>query len=145
MDLVILQEEEDRQRDLLEAQIQRAKAAAADEGPAEGTELQRGEDGEPLQMALGGKAKVLAKESRAAFPSAKGFRAEDEVSQPGLQLAFLQRDSQWMRASPCQLTCSERIGFWTWGNGCLKAEIDDASTEYLIAACQQLVSASCEP
>ena len=63
----------------MEAQIQRAKAAAADEGPAEGTELQRGEDGEPLQMALGGKPKLSAKESRAAFPSAKGFRAEDEV------------------------------------------------------------------
>lgn len=85
--LLALQEEEDRQRDLLEAQIQRAKAAAADEGPAEGTELQRGEDGEPLQMELGGKARVLAKDSRAAFPSAKGFGAEDEVSKCGLQPA----------------------------------------------------------
>ncbi len=78
--LFVLQEEEDRQRDLLEAQIQRAKAAAADDGPTEGTELQRDEDVEPLQMALGGKPKLSAKESRAAFPSAKGFRAEDEVS-----------------------------------------------------------------
>ena len=95
--LLALQEEEDRQRDLLEAQIQRAKAAAADEGPAEGTELQRGEDGEPLQMALGGKPKLSAKDSRMAFPSAQGFRAEDEVSQPGLQKASLQHNRQWSR------------------------------------------------
>ena len=43
--------------------------------------------GSPLQMELGGKARVLAKDSRAAFPSAKGFGAEDEVSKCGLQPA----------------------------------------------------------
>ena len=83
LDIICLQEEEERQRDLLEAQIQRAKAAAAEEGPAEGTELQRDQDGAPLQMALGRKPRVSAKESHAAFPSAKGFQADDEVIQHG--------------------------------------------------------------
>ena len=74
------QEGEERQKELLEAQIQRAKAATADEGPAEGTELQRDEDGKPLQIALGGASRAAAKEaSAAAFPSAKGFRLDDEV------------------------------------------------------------------
>ena len=58
-------------------------------------------------MALGGKPRVSAKESCAAFPSAKGFRAEDEVSQRGLQLASLQHNSQWMR-SPSMLADMQR-------------------------------------
>jgi hypothetical protein len=75
------QEGEERQKELLEAQIQRAKAATADKGPAEGTELQRDEDGKPLQIVLGGASRAAAKEaSAAAFPSVKGFRVDDEVS-----------------------------------------------------------------
>ena len=46
---------------------------------AEGTELQRDEDGTPLHIALKAQPKMAAQDSRAAFPSAKGFNADDEV------------------------------------------------------------------
>ena len=98
------QEGEERQRELLEAQIQRAKAATADEGPTEGTELQRDEEGKPLQIALGGAPRAAAKEAgAAAFPSAKGFRLEDEVRiaqiscRKGLETAY-----KWQRACRCR-------------------------------------------
>ncbi len=83
-----IQEGEERHRELLEAQIQRAKAAAAEEGGTEGTELQRDEDGTPLQIALGGAPSAATKAaSAAAFSSAKGFRLDDEVRnvQTGLE------------------------------------------------------------
>ena len=76
---VALKDGEERQRELLEAQIQRARAGAEEEGAAEGTELQRDEDGAPLHIALKAQPKVASQEPRAAFPSAKGFGADDEV------------------------------------------------------------------
>lgn len=74
-----MQEGEERQRELLDAQIRRAKAAAEEEGAVEGTELQRDEDGTPLHIALKAQPKVASQEPRAAFSSAKGFSADDEV------------------------------------------------------------------
>ena len=46
----------------------------------EGTELPRDEDGTPLHIALRAQPKVASQEPRTAFPSAKGFSADDEVS-----------------------------------------------------------------
>jgi hypothetical protein len=63
----------------LEAQIARAQAAAAQEreGPAEGTELRRDEDGQPLQIALAAPLKPAAHE--AAMPGvAQGFGADEK-------------------------------------------------------------------
>jgi hypothetical protein len=103
------QEGEERQKELLEAQIQRAKAATADKGPAEGTELQRDEDGKPLQIALGGVSRAAAREaSAAAFPSAKGFRVDDEVRiaqtscRKGLEMPC---KSQWA----CRWRCTKVV------------------------------------
>lgn len=44
-----------------------------------GTELQRDEDGTPLHIALRAQPKLASQDPRAAFPSAKGFGADDEV------------------------------------------------------------------
>jgi len=71
------QEEEERQRDILEAQIARARAQAADEsGPAEGTELQRDENGQPLQIALAAVPKPVQREGPRSR-LAQGFDADD--------------------------------------------------------------------
>ncbi len=74
------QEEEDRQREILEAQIARAQAEAAEaeDGPAEGTELKRDEDGQPLQIALAAPPKPAQHE--AVAPLAQGFGRDDKGS-----------------------------------------------------------------
>ncbi len=71
------QEEEDRQREVLEAQIARAQAevAEAEDGPAEGTELKRDEDGQPLQIALAAAPKPAQPETVA--PLVQGFGRDD--------------------------------------------------------------------
>lgn len=73
------QEEEDRQREYLEAQIERAQQSAkADEGPVEGTELHRDalNGAVPLQLALSrswlGQSALAAPKSRAP-----AFQEED--------------------------------------------------------------------
>lgn len=74
------QEEEDRQREILEAQIARAQAEAAEaeDGPAEGTELKRDDDGQPLQIALAAPPKPAAHE--AVAPLVQGFGRDDRGS-----------------------------------------------------------------
>jgi hypothetical protein len=81
-----LQEEEDRRREVLEAQIERAKAAAqaagkADDEPTAGTELQRDANGQPLQIALAARKLAAEPVARASAPAFGAGDKADKVSQ----------------------------------------------------------------
>ena len=87
------QEEEDRQREVLEAQIARAQAevAEAEDGPAEGTELKRDEDGQPLQIALAAAPKPAQPETVA--PLVQGFGRDDRGNKVCAQSLLLRHRS----------------------------------------------------
>ena len=76
------QDEAERQRENLTDQIERAaKHARHDEGPAEGTELRRDAEGEPLRLALAAK-RLPAREApaeRAAAPAFEAAERDDKV------------------------------------------------------------------
>lgn len=88
------QEEEERQREILEAQIARARAQAADEsGPAEGTELKRDENGQPLQIALAAVPKPVQRGGPAKL--AQGFGVGDRGGKVRL-MSSLAALSSWI-------------------------------------------------
>lgn len=76
------QDEAERQRENLTDQIERAaKHARHDEGPAEGTELRRDAEGEPLRLALAAKRLPTreAPAERAAAPAFEAAERDDKV------------------------------------------------------------------
>ncbi|EIE27664.1 hypothetical protein COCSUDRAFT_11364 [Coccomyxa subellipsoidea C-169] len=91
-------EEDERQREILEAQIARARAQAGLEekgGAAEGTELRRDEDGQPLQIALAAPPKPAAHE--AAMPGAGGGGAAAPKKRSKLE-ELMEREQAFKKA-----------------------------------------------
>lgn len=81
------QEEEERQKEILEAQIQRAKALAAAEEAGEGDaaaarELQRDTDGQPVQIALAARTLPAQPARPLAAPGFGAADRTDKVRQP---------------------------------------------------------------
>lgn len=81
----MLQEEEDRQKEYLDAQIARAaERAGRDEGPSQATELHRTENGgAALRMALP-KSRLAVSSSAAPKPKpAPGFQGDEGTDRAG--------------------------------------------------------------
>jgi hypothetical protein len=87
-------------------QVERARRAAADEGPAEGTELQRDEADEPIKLALGAPGPSGAAAAAAGGGgAAKGARAAAPLfgDEDGERVGFRRCWAKRFRASACPL------------------------------------------
>lgn len=131
------QDEAERQRENLTDQIERAaKHARHDEGPAEGTELRRDAEGEPLRLALAAK-RLPPREApaeRAAAPAFEAAERDDKV--PGTVACIFFAD--WL----C-LFVVVRTACWGWCVETFQHRLEPEMTTLALLArlgCSRVVS-----